>query len=348
MTRLAIAAALTVPLAGCFGTYQPLMDDETGSTSTGDSSGGADVPSSTTAGSDSSSGAADESSSDTTTGAPVRDTTGGPDACDHIDVLVVVDMSSSMADYLNGGLLQGLFAVTDAGLDTLDSIGSYHIGLTTNGGLPSNAMSSTLPDAEDCTEVGSLIRPLTESCEGAVGEHPFIDETSNLVPAFTCLIQGALGDVSAAEEHRTIDAIGNALSADANAEGSCNAGFHADDDPLLIIVASDGEDLSMMDPQQIAGPFQSGTPRQVTVAVFGGPVCECERPEPRECNAEGCAAAPPCRVQEVTNLLFASIDPDEQTRFTELCSTPDEIEAGLEFALNDLAALACEGAATAD
>ncbi|MEM6989983.1 MAG: hypothetical protein AAF721_05785 [Myxococcota bacterium] len=316
------SAFVSVLLAACF--------DDPGSTgATGD------VVSTTTgppASTSSSSDGSDEGKQTGSTAAAAPDSTSesDPAECPHVDVLFVIDFSESMSAFQDV-LINAVFPIATEIQAELSNLGSYHIGVTTNSGVPQNAnafnpdesgtgTTGGEPGSRSCEAVGSLFRAKDVDCYATLGGKPYADETDDPVEALTCLLTAGAFESEALEEPRTLDTIVSALG-EANDPGGCNEGFHAPGDALAIIVLTDAEDVTGPTPPEAAGLIiaNEGAADAVALSVIGAPACACS-PDDGRCEVPGCGAEPLCSVNSLGELFYAAAAEDNY-RFTDICTS---------------------------
>lgn len=334
-------------LAACFGQYEPVSDQASGSTGTG--------PGVTSTGLDPTSGttdAGDTTQAGTTTGdasgGSGSDTTAEPLECDHVDILFVVDFSVSMAVFSD--TFGALLPAADELIDGLERVDSYHIGITTNSGVPQNAAAyvppegttggsmtggsttgsttttgdsttgSSGPEPPSCEEIGSLFRPVEQECYEMLEGRPYVTKGDAVAAGLLCLIGEPLLLDLELETPRTVEAIIAALG-DANEPGGCNEGFHQAGDPLVIIVVTDADDVGGPFPPIAAATIiaNEGTADTLAFTLLSEPTCSCPgAPEP--CRGDvGCPAQPPCKLVSVAEDLFGTDQPG-RVRETDLCN----------------------------
>ncbi|HWB73917.1 MAG TPA: hypothetical protein VG755_03155 [Nannocystaceae bacterium] len=179
---------------------------------------------------------------------------GTADECTNVDILFVIDDSSSMGD--NQQSLVASFPGFVAGIQqNLELAESYHIGVVTSDDYGFNAPG--------CQGIGDLVWKTGGFDSSAAICGPFasggnyLDQSEpDLAGKFACAAQvGSQG----ADDEKMARGMLNALRPDVNAPGSgaCNEGFARDDSLLVIVLISDEDDVPepyMCDPDD---PFGS-------------------------------------------------------------------------------------------
>lgn len=344
-----VAPALLLAAAGCFGEFVPPAEDPGGSSSTG----AASQDDSTTA-----MEAGESGDSTTSTTAPPDPVRLAPFPC-HVDLLVVIDFSDRMTP-ISGELAETFFGVTSAFESVLNWVDSYNVGVTTNSVVPWNAAAFT-PEGErplDCTGPGSFTRPQSSHCHGVFDGNPYITEDTDLSEVPTCLMEGLLLSHPALDAANPVEVIQAAVSPELNAPGGCNAGFHVEDDPLIIVVitASD-DDAGYNDVHVPAGPaadiLKAVDKPKLALSIIAGPTCACDDGGTKGCGAEcisGLQPQPPCSFLSLSDLLFAGTEGlEDHLIYTDICEDPGDgsnpFTATLAANLARQAALVCAAAA---
>lgn len=213
------------------------------------SAGTTDESATSTSDATASSTSEDASSSSTTASEESVGSTGpacGVDACNELDVLLVVDNSDSMSQWLIplSNSLADLFALFE---QEFSGVCSYHIGIA-------NAEQMPQTNTPECQFPGALLQRL-DACDGAPGDPPYYSnesgvDTEDVFGALQCTFinQGFGGD----EDERMIDSMLGALNPDNNAEGACNDGFRRPNANLAILYISDENDPTPSDEQDTA------------------------------------------------------------------------------------------------
>jgi len=209
-------------------TTSPTTGDESTSTTT-DPSATSSVESSS-----SSSGEADTSSGSTGPSC-------GVDSCTDLDILLLVDTSDSMSQWLVplANSLPSLFALFD---DEISSVCSFHVGI---------ANADRLPDSNtpECQYAGALIQrlPACSDTEGAPAYYSTeVDgEASTAFAALQCTILSE--GFSGSDDEYMLESLLGALSPENNAEGACNDGFRRPGANLAVLYVSDEDDPTPMD-----------------------------------------------------------------------------------------------------
>ena len=158
--------------------------------------------------------------------------------CDSVDLLFVVDDSSSMSD--NQESLAASFPAFAAGIrERLARAPSVHVGVVTTDDYQHNAGG--------CRNIGDLVTQTggPESSNAVCGPFAsggrYLDEHEpDLGSAFSCAAKvGSTG----ADDERVARALLNAIDPERNAAGACNAGFSRPDSLLVIVIITDEDDV---------------------------------------------------------------------------------------------------------
>lgn len=154
--------------------------------------------------------------------------------CKSIDVLFVIDNSSSMAEQ-QGRLLASFPGFIEGITSTIEDVDSYHIGVITSDAYAYNSA--------ECTGLGDLVTKTggEESSDTYCG--PMLDdgrryatEADDLAQVFPCIAKVGI-DGSSVE--LPITAAVAALDPDKQGPGGCNEGFLRDDAILVVVVVTD-------------------------------------------------------------------------------------------------------------
>ncbi|MGH1346513.1 MAG: hypothetical protein ACRBN8_33410 [Nannocystales bacterium] len=299
--------------SGCFGDYAPA---EEGSQSTATPTSGG---SSTTnlAGTDASS-------------------SGSPLLCEHVDLLILTDVSVSMAPFANG-IVDVLLALGPEIEDTLAGVGTYRLALAYNAPPIVNQGAFSVPDeGEGCTQIGALVRG-QDSCVEAFDGRPFLTDADDLGSGLTCLAEGVIsGGVDAAYERpRILDSMLAILEADEDpALAACNEGFHQSPDPLVVIVIADADDESdatvLEAVTRAVSTQDTASLRNIGVFVIGADASQC----PSEADNE-CGAQPACRVQEFVDRGLINTGLEGNVRRFNICRSLEDNVADVAASLLD-------------
>jgi hypothetical protein len=179
---------------------------------------------------------------------------GTADECENVDVLFVIDDSSSMGDNQMSlvasfdGFVQGM-------QQNLAYAQSYHIGVVTSDDYGWNSAG--------CQSIGDLVTQTggidssASVCAPFASGARYMDQTEPDLPAkFACAAQvGSQGN----DDERVMRGLLDALDPAANdpVGAGCNAGFARDDSLLVIVIISDEDDVPepyMCDPED---PFDN-------------------------------------------------------------------------------------------
>lgn len=175
----------------------------------------------------------------------------GVEGCTDLDILLVVDNSDSMSQWLVplGNSLPDLFDLFE---QQLSDVCSFHIGIA-------NAEQMPQDNSADCQFSGALVQRL-EACGGQKGDLPYYSEADgSAADAFaalqcTFIQQGFGGD----DDERMLDAMLGSLDPANSAAGACNEGFRRPEAELVLIFISDENDPTPMDEQDtVAEVFAS-------------------------------------------------------------------------------------------
>lgn len=304
----------------------------------------------TTTGQTSSSESSDTTISQTTSSESTG-TTAAPDdgpCCNEIDVLFVIDQSTSMQDQcFEDGLLAATLEIFPVIFEIFSQrVTSFHIGFT---------MASIVPEnPTECTSIGSLVqgRPMDECVQTKLGGLPYMtseihgSDANVFFKGISCILgAGTPADPPADFEYsRPVEAALWALHSDLNAESACNHGFARPDAPLIVFLftnvdqpISNGLPQGKNDPKNwwaFLSELRSGvnTRDRSALILIAGPSSE----EP----ADGCEAEWPQRIQS-----FASYFDQDHVRQFDICNTrncpPTELTAITAFLQESLQTLVC-------
>ncbi len=190
-----------------------------------------------------------------------------PEPCTKVDLLFVIDDSTSMEDEQSSLIAAFPRFVEDIeeGLATVDS---YHVGVVTT--------DTYMHNAPGCTGLGHLVTRTggqgssARNCAPFASGRRYIDETEpDLADKFACAAQvGTRGMPGEAQVGAVLQAL-NPVNAMAK---SCNTGFVRDDALLVVILISDEDDSESCYPEGCVGGT-GGTPAEwfdEVVALKGG------------------------------------------------------------------------------
>jgi len=291
--------------SGCFGRYAPAdTDTEAGSA----------VSSSTAVSSTGSSSS-----------------TGDADVCEHLDILILTDVSVSMAPFA-AGIVNVLLALGTRIEDTFGGVGGYRLALTYN--VPpvvNEGAYSVPPEGEQCTQLGALVRG-QDDCVEAFEGRPYLTDADDLGAGLSCLAAGLVGGQwdESYETPRTLDAIVSVLEAEGQpATAACNEGFHRSPDPLLIIVIVDSEDeseASVLEAVTDAVATQGTSLENVGIFVIGADASGCPDQDILE---NECGALPSCRVQEFIDRGFNNVSLGGNVRRFNICRSLEDDSAAV-------------------
>lgn len=296
----ALACASSLLGAGCFG--------ELGAESTTETEG--------------SSGLATTSTGLQTSGELSSSSSGGS-VCEHLDILVITDVSLSMAPFAQG--IVELFIAMGARLDeTFEGLQSYNIALTYNVAPVVNELAFEVPaEGDGCTQLGALVRGIDECVEEFDGR-PYLTKKDQLGTGLECIAGGLSSHYDLSHERpRALDSVVAFLeSGRDDALSACNAGFHDPSDPLLIVLIVDSDDESDLSPLEAATSAigaEGSSLENIGVFLIGADASNCPDEEANECGAE-----PACQVQEFLDIGFNNASLGANLRRFNLCRAHDE------------------------
>lgn len=206
------------------------------------------------------------SSSSETTSSESTGAACGVESCTDLDVLLLVDTSDSMQQWLIplANSLPSLFSLFAA---ELDKVCSFHVGLANADRMPAN-------NTAECQFAGALIqRP--EACGDPTAPAYYSSDEVTPDQAFaalqcTVLDEGFGGD----DDERMLESMLGALSPENSAAGACNDGFRRPDANLVIVYVSDEDDPTPTDEQDtVAETFNSYVDGDLVafISVVGDP-----------------------------------------------------------------------------
>ena len=228
-------------------TMPPPMMTESMSGTTDDTTSTTDD--STTVTTDESTSSTTDDSADSSSG-----TTGqacGVKSCADLDILLLVDMSDSMSQWLIplGNSLPDLFALFES---ELENVCSFHVGIANHDEMPESNPS-------ECQIPGALIqRPEACNDEGFTTAY-YSDEDGTPAEAFAELQCAFITEgFGGSDDEHMLDAMLGALDPVNNAKGGCNEGFRRPDANLVVVYLSDEDDPTAKDElDTVAEVFQS-------------------------------------------------------------------------------------------
>ena len=226
-----IAAPLTLSIAA--GCTSPARDGESAGDGLHGGSIGAESVSdtSTTSGTDESAPSLEAESADSAAEA------GSTQACRKVDLLIVVDNSSSMKQEQDG-LVAAFPGFADSIREVLGDAEGFHVGVVTTDAFDGNP--------GNCDDLGDLVTRTSQECTPFASGARFLDESeSDLATKFSCVASVGTGGSGGEIQ---VEAAWRALSPDRNAPGQCNAGFVRDDALLVLVVITDEDDEPTCDP----------------------------------------------------------------------------------------------------
>lgn len=233
--------------------------------------------------------------------------------CENVDLLVVLDNSPSMYQWLIP-LANSLPSLIDKYSNTLNQVCTFHLGMTTGSDFHES-------NPEGCQGVGSLLHR-SEMCGGGDGVLPWWSELDGtpdeVLDELRCLIieQGTGGS----EDEMMLASLMGALDpANSEADG-CNAGFRRPDAHLMILFVTDEDDPTPMDQlDNLAEQFRGWVePSEVAfVSVVADDADECPWDE-MGTDTDGSGAQLPTGL----NGFLALTDiPFDQQSVVDICET---------------------------
>lgn len=164
----------------------------------------------------------------------------GDEGCAKVDLLFVVDNSTSMEDNQKN-LADNVPGFVTAMQEKLgDKVNDYHIGVVTSDEYRTNI--------EECKLLGALVTQ-TGYCETVENQcWPFAEpgaryltEDDDIAEKFPCM---ALVNTCGHNEEKPMGAALAAIGPDLNAAGACNDGFIREDAVLVVVFVSDEPDTT--------------------------------------------------------------------------------------------------------
>ncbi|MCR9164927.1 MAG: hypothetical protein ACE37F_30710 [Nannocystaceae bacterium] len=306
----AVGAAVALSVSGCFGALPP----EATATDASSTTGAVDAVTSTGL-------VAASSDGDSSSGAPL--------VCEHLDILVLTDVSGSMAP-LAGGIINVLLAIGTRIEEAFEGVGTFNIALGYNVAPVVNQQAYEIPaGGEGCTQLGALVRGVDE-CAEDFELRPYLTDDDDLGAGLTCLGGGLISaqwDPSY-ETPRTLDSIVALLEAeDDPALTACNEDFHRSPDPLLIVLIIDAEDeseASVLEAVTSAVATQGTSLENVGLFLIGADASGCPDDDPNACDAH-----PSCRVQEFIDRGFTNVGLGENVRRFNICRSLERDSAAV-------------------
>ena len=155
------------------------------------------------------------------------------DGCEGIDFLFVIDNSVSMSQQQTQ-LVQSFSGFIEAIGESLDHVGSYHVGVITSDAYEYNEPA--------CAQLGGLVTRTggpdssEQDCGPFAAGQRFVTEEDDLASAFECVARvGTTGDTA----ERPVSALTRALTPPLSDPGGCNDGFLRDDAILVVVIVTD-------------------------------------------------------------------------------------------------------------
>lgn len=210
-------------------------------------------------------------------------TDGMSDACQKVDLLFVVDDSSSMYDQ-QVSLINSFPGFVTGVQANLASADSYHIGVVTSDAYEGNEVG--------CQDIGDLVtktdgyKSSQQTCTPFSSGMRFMDQTEpDLGAKFACAANpGILG----ADDERVMRSLLDALSPAKGDPGGCNEGFLRQDALLVVVIITDEDDAPNPNGNGSGGTpqswydeivsYKSGIAENIVVLslVGQGPVSSCD------------------------------------------------------------------------
>lgn len=310
--------------SACFGEYAPSQEaSQSTAVATTTTTTTAVATTTTTGGTSVGSSTASTSSS-----------SGEPLLCEHLNILILTDVSVSMLPFANG-IANILIALGGQIGETLDDVGTYRLALAFNAPPLVNEGAFSLPGGgAGCTQVGALVRG-QDDCVLDFDERPYLTEEDDLGAGLTCLSTGvtAAGFNLAYERPRIFDTLLAILGAhDDAALAICNEGFHESPDPLVVILIADADDESdgtVLEAVSGAIGTQPGSSlKNIGLFVIGEDASEC----PMDAG-EDCVAEPACRVQDFIDRGFNNAGVGDNVRRFNICLSLNDETADVAASL---------------
>jgi hypothetical protein len=238
---------------------------------------------------------ADDSTSSSSSGPAVDSTTTGDvcgvGECVDLDVLVVLDNSPSMYQWLLplASSLDSLVALISA---ELDAVCTYHVGIVT--GDPAPALNSA-----DCQQPGALIQ-VPATCSETLAGSPWLSDRSgpltDAVEIAKCtLIEAGTGGP---DDEIMLESMMASLDPLNNEPGTCNAGFRRPDAHLLMVYLSDEDDPTPIgELDTLADDFETwvDASRTAFISVVADDNVECPW-DPSGTDSDGSGALVPTKL----------------------------------------------------
>ena len=178
--------------------------------------------------------------------------------CPKVDLLFVIDNSSSMAKEQEN-LAQSIEGFVDGITSTLPEGTDLHLGVVTTDAYELNASG--------CNDIGDLVTQTGEGVCGDWGERRFMTSDDDLAAGFACAAR--VGIEGSNDEH-PIEAALRALSPENAAPGACNEGFSRNDALLILVIISDEDDAPALEPGYTGSPGEPLEWAAQLVAARGG------------------------------------------------------------------------------
>lgn len=160
--------------------------------------------------------------------------------CEKVDVLFVIDNSSSMADF-QAALIASFPGFVQGMKEGLEDVDSYHVGVATTDTF------THLPPT--CERLGTLVTQTlgagVDSSDAECGPYAsgmrYMTEADDLEEKFTCAAK--LGTEGSLQESQLAAALA-AIEPENNAPGACNEGFIREDALLIVVLITDESEHS--------------------------------------------------------------------------------------------------------
>ncbi len=184
--------------------------------------------------------AASTTTGDSSTTASVVDSSSSGGACGvgdctDVDLLIVLDTSPSMYQWLLplAGSIDSLVSLVSAEFAPLCT---FHVGVTTG---------ELVPDAiaPPCDSVGSLLR-VPDTCSATLAGQPWVGSEMTDIETAAEIMRCMLLDVglNGPNDEHMLEALRSSVDPANNEAGACNEGFRRPDANLMIVYLSDEDD----------------------------------------------------------------------------------------------------------
>lgn len=247
----------------------------------------------------------------------------GVESCRDLDVLLLVDTSTSMAQWVVplANSLPQLFALFSS---EAEKVCSFHIGLA-------NADRQPAGNTAACQFPGALL-PRHEACGDPDAPPYYSDEDGSSEDAFTALQCTLLrSGLTGSNDEHMLEALLGAVSPDNSAEGECNAGFRRADANLVVLYISDEDDPTpVFGVAPMANEFRSYVDgeKATFISVVGDPSNDAPECQWRPGTSEGLGAETPTTLSGF--LALSGVPLSHQARLDICQPTSYRFENALE------------------